>query len=68
MHAASLQAISRGLTKAGVAVETLNLELCTVDDVTRAVGQAAGFVLGTLPVRGHCLLLWHQRANFAAVM
>jgi hypothetical protein len=42
----SLQAISRGITKGGVAVETLNLELCSLDEVTDAVKRSKGFVLG----------------------
>jgi flavorubredoxin len=44
LHA--LQAISRGVTKAGVGVDTLNLEVVTLEDVVAAIKKADGFILG----------------------
>lgn len=58
------QAISRGITKAGLGVETLNLELTTVEEVETALEKASGFVLGSPTLGGHmptpvgALFLW----------
>ena len=51
--AALAQAISRGVTKAEVGVETLNLELVSVDEVEKALEQCGGFVLGSPTLGGH---------------
>ncbi|KXZ51271.1 hypothetical protein GPECTOR_13g758 [Gonium pectorale] len=51
--AALAQAISRGITKGGVAVETINLELASLEEVTAAVGRTQGFVLGSPTLGGH---------------
>ncbi|KAG2453394.1 hypothetical protein HYH02_001618 [Chlamydomonas schloesseri] len=51
--AALAQAISRGITKGGVAVNTLNLELCTLDEVAEATRTSQGFVLGSPTLGGH---------------
>ncbi len=40
------QAISHGITKAGVGVNTLNLELASLEEVAAAVKQSDGFILG----------------------
>lgn len=42
----SFQAISRGVTKAGVGVNTLNLELVSLDEVSSVIKESDGFVLG----------------------
>ena len=47
------QAISRGLTKSGVGVETLNLEVVSADEVEAALERAAGFVIGSPTLGGH---------------
>ncbi len=49
--AALAQAISRGITKAGVGVSTVNLELVALDKVEAALEGSDGFVIGesTLP-------------------
>jgi flavorubredoxin len=51
--AALAQALSRGITKAGVGVETLNLEVVGVDEVDRVLSSAAGFVIGSPTLGGH---------------
>lgn len=76
------QAISRGITKAGVGVETLNLEVDSVDDALRAVKEAKGFIIGSPTLGGHlptqvssacalCMLClvafeWNLRASLGA--
>lgn len=52
-HLAQNQAISRGITKAGVGVEQLNLELCTPQEVEAALARARGFVIGSPTLGGH---------------
>lgn len=47
------QAISRGITKAGIGVETLNLEEDTIDDALAAVKEAKGFIIGSPTLGGH---------------
>ncbi|KAI3438441.1 hypothetical protein D9Q98_000871 [Chlorella vulgaris] len=47
------QAISRGITKAGVGVETLNLEQCGQDELEAALDRCSGFVLGSPTLGGH---------------
>jgi flavorubredoxin len=44
--AALAQAISRGVTKAGVGVNTINLELVGVDEVAAVIKEADGFIIG----------------------
>jgi flavorubredoxin len=51
--AAIAQAVSRGVTKGGVAVETLNLELVTASEVEKAVREADGFAIGSPTLGGH---------------
>ncbi|KAK9827610.1 hypothetical protein WJX81_005946 [Elliptochloris bilobata] len=51
--AALAQAISRGVTKAGVGVETLNLEVATLDEVADTMARSAGFVVGSPTLGGH---------------
>ncbi|KAK9816862.1 hypothetical protein WJX72_006273 [[Myrmecia] bisecta] len=51
--AALAQAISRGVTKAGVAVETVNLESTPLEEVSAIVNQSAGFVIGSPTLGGH---------------
>ena len=51
--AALAQAISRGVVKSGVAVDTLNLELASLDEVVAAVRQADGFSIGSPTLGGH---------------
>lgn len=47
------QAISHGITKAGIAVETLNLEVDSVDDALKAVKESKGFIIGSPTLGGH---------------
>ncbi|KAI7837260.1 hypothetical protein COHA_008874 [Chlorella ohadii] len=47
------QAISHGITKAGVGVETLNLEQAGLDELERALDRCQGFVLGSPTLGGH---------------
>lgn len=51
--AALAQAISRGVTKGGVAVNTVNLELSSLEEVLAAVKQADGFTIGSPTLGGH---------------
>lgn len=51
--AALAQAISRGIAKGGVAVNTVNLELSTLDEVVSAVKSSDGFVIGSPTLGGH---------------
>lgn len=51
--AALAQAISHGMTKAGVAVKTLNLELASLDEVSKAVNETDGFIIGSPTLGGH---------------
>lgn len=51
--AALAQAISRGITKAGVGVITLNLEQCGAEEVEEAVSKSDGFVIGSPTLGGH---------------
>jgi flavorubredoxin len=51
--AALAQAISRGLVKAGVAVNTVNLEVTPLDDVVEAVKASDGFTIGSPTLGGH---------------
>lgn len=51
--AALAQAISRGITKGGVGVETLNLELASLEEVSQAIQKCDGFVLGSPTLGGH---------------
>ena len=46
------QAISRGITKAGIGVETLNLEVDSVDDALKALKGAKGFIIGSPTLGG----------------
>ncbi|MEO0826609.1 MAG: diflavin flavoprotein [Cyanobacteria bacterium J06639_16] len=47
------QAIARGITKAGVAVESINAETADPEDIRTAVEKAAGFVIGSPTLGGH---------------
>ncbi|CAG9467030.1 unnamed protein product [Pedinophyceae sp. YPF-701] len=47
------QAISRGITKAGVGVEMVNLESATADEVAEAVRRSSGFAIGSPTLGGH---------------
>jgi len=51
--AALAQAISRGVTKAGVGVNTLNLEVASLDEVVNAIQKADGFIIGSPTLGGH---------------
>lgn len=51
--AALAQAISRGLTKGGVGVSTINLELTPLDEVVAAIKRADGFTIGSPTLGGH---------------
>ncbi|KAF8073046.1 dfa6 [Scenedesmus sp. PABB004] len=51
--AALAQAISRGVTKGDVAVNTINLELVTLDEVVSAIKASDGFVIGSPTLGGH---------------
>ncbi len=47
------QAIARGITKAGVAVESINCEFTEPEDIRAAVEKASGFVIGSPTLGGH---------------
>ncbi|WP_218080249.1 diflavin flavoprotein [Anthocerotibacter panamensis] len=47
------QAIARGLTKSGVAVEMLDVEQVDPTAVQKAIEQAAGFIIGSPTISGH---------------
>jgi flavorubredoxin/flavin reductase (DIM6/NTAB) family NADH-FMN oxidoreductase RutF len=50
---AMAQAIARGITKAGVAVEMLNCELSSSEDVATLIDKTDGFCLGAPTLGGH---------------
>ncbi|UKP00811.1 diflavin flavoprotein [Nostoc sp. UHCC 0870] len=47
------QAIARGITKAGVAVESINCEFTEPEEIRAAVENSAGFVIGSPTLGGH---------------
>ncbi len=47
------QAISRGITKAGVAVESINAESAKPEEIKTAIEQSAGFIMGSPTLGGH---------------
>jgi flavorubredoxin/flavin reductase (DIM6/NTAB) family NADH-FMN oxidoreductase RutF len=47
------QALARGITKAGVAVESINAEFAKPDEIKTAVERAAGFIMGSPTLGGH---------------
>jgi len=47
------QAIARGITKAAVAVESINCEFAEPDEIRAAVEKAAGIVIGSPTLGGH---------------
>ncbi|MEO3704384.1 diflavin flavoprotein [Trichormus azollae] len=47
------QAIARGITKAGVSVESINCEFTDPKDIKTAVEKSAGFVIGSPTLGGH---------------
>ena len=47
------QAIARGITKAGVGVESINAEVAEPDEIKAAITQSAGFIFGSPTLGGH---------------
>jgi flavorubredoxin/flavin reductase (DIM6/NTAB) family NADH-FMN oxidoreductase RutF len=47
------QAIARGITKAGVAVESINAESAKPEEIKSAIAQSAGFIMGSPTLGGH---------------
>ncbi len=47
------QAIARGITKAGVGVESINCEFADAAEIQAAVEKSAGFVIGSPTLGGH---------------
>ncbi|MEL7522190.1 MAG: FprA family A-type flavoprotein, partial [Cyanobacteria bacterium J06553_1] len=47
------QAIARGITKAGVAVESINAESAKPEEIKTAVGKSSGFIMGSPTLGGH---------------
>lgn len=47
------QAIARGITKAGVGVETINCEFTEPAEIKAAVEKSAGFIIGSPTLGGH---------------
>ncbi|MDE5094922.1 MAG: FprA family A-type flavoprotein, partial [Trichodesmium sp. St11_bin5] len=47
------QAIARGLTKAGVAVESINCEVATSNEIREVVEKCDGFIIGSPTLGGH---------------
>lgn len=51
--AALAQAISQGISKAGVGIETVNAEVCTMEEVAAVMKQCSGFVVGSPTLGGN---------------
>lgn len=47
------QALARGITKTGVAVESINCESATPDEIQAALESCAGFLIGSPTLGGH---------------
>ncbi len=47
------QAIARGITKAGVAVESINAESAKPEEIKSAIDRSAGFIMGSPTLGGH---------------
>ncbi len=47
------QAIARGITKAGVAVESINAESAKPESIKAAIDKSAGFIMGSPTLGGH---------------
>ena len=47
------QAIARGITKAGVAVESINAESAKPEEIEQAIDKSAGFIMGSPTLGGH---------------
>ena len=47
------QAIARGITKAGVSVESINCEFTEPEEIKAAIAKSAGFVIGSPTLGGH---------------
>ncbi|MEM9538780.1 MAG: diflavin flavoprotein [Cyanobacteria bacterium P01_E01_bin.42] len=47
------QAIARGITKAGVAVTSINCEAAKPEEIEAAVAESAGFIMGSPTLGGH---------------
>ena len=46
-------AIARGITKAGVGVESINCEIASPEEIKTAVEKSAGFIMGSPTLGGH---------------
>jgi flavorubredoxin/flavin reductase (DIM6/NTAB) family NADH-FMN oxidoreductase RutF len=47
------QAIARGITKAGVAVDSINAESAKPEEIKTAIEQSSGFIMGSPTLGGH---------------
>ena len=47
------QAIARGITKAGVAVESINAESAKPEEIKAAISKSSGFIMGSPTLGGH---------------
>lgn len=47
------QAIARGITKAGVGVQSINCEFASPDEIRTAIEKSSGFVIGSPTLGGH---------------
>lgn len=47
------QAISRGLLRSGVGVETINCEMASKEEIAEAISKCCGFVVGSPTLGGH---------------
>ena len=47
------QSLARGITKAGVSVESINAEYADPDDIKGAIEKSAGFLIGSPTLGGH---------------
>ncbi|GBF80286.1 diflavin flavoprotein [Aphanothece sacrum] len=47
------QAIARGITKAGVGVESINVEVAEPDEIKEAIAKCSGFIFGSPTLGGH---------------
>jgi len=47
------QAIAKGITKAGVSVESINCEVASPSEIQAAIERSAGFIIGSPTLGGH---------------
>lgn len=48
-----MQSIARGITKAGMGAELVNMEYVTLEEISAVLKSSAGFVIGSPTLGGH---------------